>query len=233
MNNKKDNNITNWYTKISKESKSEPKIDKNFKNHFILPNSRIALIGPSGVGKTNFMMEFLSRKNDSFYEVYIYTSNPDEPLLKELKKSLPEVIITSDLKDIPDLKEFPNEANLEKLIIWDDFITLNKKDMAKVNDYAIGSRKKGFTNLFMVQDFKSLPMIIRRNIDYFILFRLNDNISINNIIRNHNTSDIPKEKFKSMYIKATDQPRNFFLLDLKNPDKKYQYRSNFTHLFEI
>jgi hypothetical protein len=85
----------------------------------------------------------------------------------------------------------------------------------------------------MVQDFKSLPMIIRRNIDYFILFRLNDNISINNIIRNHNTSDIPKEKFKSMYIKATDQPRNFFLLDLKNPDKKYQYRSNFTHLFEI
>jgi hypothetical protein len=72
-----------------------------------------------------------------------------------------------------------------------------------------------------------------RQIEYFILFRLNDTVTINNIIKNHNIDMVPKDVFMNMYLNATSKPMQFFLLDVKNPDKKYRYRTNFTQLFNI
>jgi len=225
--------ITNWYSKLDKKNQDVPIIDKDFNTHFILPNSRIALIGGSGVGKTNILMEFLHRKSSSFYEIIIFTSNPDEPLLRQLKEDMDDIQIYSDINDVPELSSFPNNAKQEKLIVFDDFITLNRKDMKKVEAYAIASRKKGFTSMFMAQNYTSVPKLIMRQIEYFIVFRLNDNVTINNIIKNHNIDNIPKELFMEMYLLATSVPRQFFMLDLKNPDKKYRYRTNFTHLFKL
>ena len=56
---------------------------------------------------------------------------------------------------------------------------------------------------------------ITRNCHYFIIFRLNDSASINKIVRDHNIDDIDQDDFKKMYIDATSEPRNFFMLDLK------------------
>ena len=225
-------NITNWYLELDKKNQDAPKIDKEFKNHLILPNSRIALIGGSGVGKTNVLMDFLHRKNGGFHEIIIYTSNPDEPLLRQLKQDIPEVQIYTDIKDVPDLKLFNStEANREKLIVFDDFITLKNNEMKKIEEYAIASRKYGFTSMYMLQNYTSCPKLIMRQIEYFILFKLNDTTTINNIIKNHNIDQIPKQSFLRMYLMATDKPRQFFMLDTKNPDKKYRYRTNFINLF--
>ena len=71
----------------------------------------------------------------------------------------------------------------------------------------------------MGQNYTSIPKIITRNSHYFIVFRLGDNTSINNIIRNHNTTDIKKDDFKKEYLKATEDKGDFFMLDLKNPLK--------------
>lgn len=229
----KTDKITNWYLKLDKKNQDTPTIDKEFNKHFILPNSRIALIGGSNAGKTNMLLEFLHRKNGGFYEVIIFTSNPDEPLLRQLKEDMEDIQIYSNINDVPELKSFnTRDAKHEKLIVFDDFITLNKKDMKKVEEYAIASRKFGFTSMYMLQNYTSCPKIIMRQIEYFILFRLNDNVTINNIIKNHNVDQIPKEIFMNMYLTATSQPRQFFLLDVKNSEKKYRYRTNFTNLFK-
>ena len=56
--------------------------------------------------------------------------------------------------------------------------------------------------------------------------RLNDNASINNIVRNHNIDGIDQDDFKKIYIDATSEPRNFFMLDLKGKPET-RYRHNF------
>lgn len=225
--------ITNWYTKLDKKNQDIPVIDKDFKNHYILPNSRIALIGGSGVGKTNVLLELLHRKDGAFYEVIIFTSNPDEPLLRQLKEDMEGIQIFTDIKDVPDLKTFSTkDAKKEKLIVFDDFITLKPKEMKKVEEYAIASRKFGFTSMYMLQNYTSCPKLIMRQIEYFILFRLNDTVTIKNIIKNHNIDQIPKELFMELYLLATSKPMQFFMLDVKNTDKKYRYRTNFIDLFK-
>jgi len=226
--------ISNWYEKIEPQYKRTNKPDKNFKKHYILPNSMMCCIGGTGSGKTNALIEFLSRKNEAFYDViYFNPVSSDEPLLNMLKDKLPEMKMFNNIEDLPELSSFEDEEKDEKLIIFDDIINMPKKEFKKVNEYLTGGRKMGFTCFVMGQNYVQIPKTITRNSSYFIVFRLNDNVSINNIIRNHNTENIKNEEFKRMYLKATESPRDFFLIDLKSTDKQTRLRHNFLNFFEL
>ena len=65
----KNNEIINWYEKLKGEITKPAKLDKNFKQHYILPSSMVLSIGGTGSGKTMSLMTFLSLKNESFYEI--------------------------------------------------------------------------------------------------------------------------------------------------------------------
>ena len=223
--------ITNWYEKLAPHLKDNTKVDKSFAKHLIMPNSMILAIGGTGSGKTLALMEFLHRKNDAFHTVILFTgSTQDEPLYRSLKEKMPELEIYTSVDDLPPLTDFDAKDKDEKLIIFDDFINLPKKDFKKISEYLTAGRKYHFTVFLMAQNYKEVPKTIVRNVNYFILFKLNDNVTIDNIIRNHNVGLVPKERFKEMYVQATSEPRNFFMIDLKTTDPKLRYRHNFLNL---
>lgn len=226
--------IINWYEKLKDEITPPAKLDKNFNMHHILPNSMILAIGGTGTGKTNSLMSFLSFKNDSFYKIILYTgSTGEEPLYQYLKQKIPELEIYTDIDEVPPLMDFDDEyKDKEKLIIFDDFINLTKKQMSKINEYLTAGRKFGFSVFLLAQNYVSVPKTITRNINYFIIFKLNDNVSINNIIKNHNIDDIDKEKFKKLYQYSTAEKLNFFMIDLKGPKEK-RLRHNFTEFLSV
>jgi hypothetical protein len=71
-----------------------------------------------------------------------------------------------------------------------------------------------------------------RVIDGFLLFRLNDNISMNNIIINHDVDNVDKETFKKLYLDATSEPLNFFMLDLRGKPET-RLRKNFIQFYKV
>ena len=103
---KVDDKIKNFYLEIKEDKKT---VDKYYKNHMILPNSRLALIGRSGTGKTQFLLNFLDRVGPKFYEIYIYTTDTEEKLLTLLKSKIPEAVITNNIDEIPSLSTFSEE----------------------------------------------------------------------------------------------------------------------------
>jgi len=225
--------IINFYDKLPKHLKSETKLDKNFKQHYILPNSMVCIIGGSGAGKTNAILNWLSRCSEKFYDIIIFNANStNEPLYNLLKEKIPEIQEYNDINELPDLKSFEEDKKHEKLLIVDDFINLPKKDMKKILDYLIAGRKSSFTVVCQSQNYTSIPKTIVRNIHYFLLFRLNDNVSINNIIRNHNVDNVDKETFKKLYLDATSEPLNFFMLDLRGKPET-RLRKNFTQFYKV
>ena len=224
--------IINFYDHLPKHLKSETKVDKNFKQHYILPNSMICLIGGSGSGKTNAILNWLSKCPDKFYQIIIFNANStDEPLYNLLKEKIPEIENYSDIDELPDLKSFEQDKKHEKLLIVDDFINLPSKSMKKILDYLIAGRKSGFTVMCQSQNYTSIPKIMLRNIHYFIVFRLNDNISINNIIINHNMENLDKNSFKKLYLDATAEPLNFFMVDLRGKPET-RLRKNFLNFYK-
>ena len=230
----KKDSIKNFYELIDKDLQNKPKLDSNFSKHHILPNSMIICIGGTGSGKTNSLVNFLSLKNNAFYDIILFTgSTADEPLYNFLQKKIPAMKIFNDINEFPSLSEYDDEdKNKEKLCIFDDFINLNKKEMKKINEYLTSGRKLGFSVWCMAQSYISVPKIITRNCQYFIIFKLNDNTTINNIIRNHNIHNVDKDMFKDIYVMSTSQPRNFLLIDLKG-DKAKHLRNNFTNFITV
>jgi len=223
--------VKNYYELLPKDLKRETKLDKNYKKHYIQPNSMICCIGGTGAGKTVSLVDFLSRKNEAFYDIIIFSgSTTDEPLYTMLKQKIPEIQLISDINELPELKEFDDgNKDQERLIVFDDFINLKSKEMKKINEYLTAGRKFGFTVFCMAQSYTAIPKIITRNLHYIFMFRLNDNVSINTIIKNHNLNGTDKETFKQYYRDATDEPRQFFMIDMKNPDT--HLRKNFLNFY--
>lgn len=220
--------LKNFYTILPK---SGIKRDKNFKKHMIEPNSMIACIGGTGTGKSNALINFLSLKNDAFHEVIIFSgSTTDEPLYTYLKQKMPEVQLYHDINEVPELSSFEDSKKEEKLIVWDDVINLPKKDQRKMNEYLTASRKFGFTNFVLAQNFTSLPKIVVRNLQYVILFKIPEAYTMNHLLKLFNKWDVPKEEMMKMYHEATEQPLNFFMMDLKGP-KECALRHNFNHCY--
>ena len=228
--------IKDWYKIANKSGVGITRnIDKNFNKHLIRPCQMISIIGPTGSGKTQIILELLSRKTDVFYRIiYFSGSTVDEPLLKLLEKHIDGIEMIDNAEELPELKDVIDEDDkqLEKLIIFDDMINLPKKQLLKIQKWANSSRKGGFSNIFVAQNYPDLPIQIRRNTMIFIIFRLNDMNTINQILKNHNNNGDDKELIKQAYFLATSKPHNFFLLDTTSNDDK-RYRHNFTDLITL
>jgi len=230
--------LVNWYDKIG-VNKNKSKLPKNWKNHHIYHNSMILCIGGTGTGKTNSLIDYLSRSSGEFHKIIICSfSTLDEPLYNFLAEKNDEIDFVNDVDEIPSLDEFDDETKKKpKLIVFDDFINLTKKEFKKINPFLISgrnlTRKYGFTVWLMAQECTSIPKIITRNINYFILNRINDNVSIDRIIKNHNLYGVDKDIFKKAYQLATKEPLNFFLLDLKSRDPIDYYRHGFLNFLQL
>lgn len=207
--------VTNWYSKIGGGSGKKQKMDKNFKKHLIKPNAMITIIGPTGSGKSNALIEFLSRKNDAFYEMTIFSgSTTEEPLYQMLADKVEGVQLIDNIDELPELTDLNDEdKSVEKLMIFDDIINLKPKEKVKLQKWFNSSRKYGFTCICMAQNFTDLPLQMRRNTMIFILFKMNDNNTIKHIFKTHSHTDVPVDVVMKMYFYATHDKGNFFKID--------------------
>lgn len=223
---KKKDIIQNWSLKGAGVKKY--KEHKTYKNSYINHNSQIGLIGPTGSGKTNTIIELISRSPERFYEVIYFTgTTSDEHLLNLLKGACDDVIIIDDYEDLPDLQEKnDDDKTTEKLIIFDDIICLPKKILDKISQWFIASRKYGYISIVCGQTYTDIPKKIREQIKYWIIFRLRDIRTVKQVINNHNTTGDNVDDVHKLYLNATDEIGNFFMIDLNSNDKKH-YRRNF------
>lgn len=222
-------NIKDWYQIANKSGTGVTrKVDKNFNKHLIKPCQMISIIGQTGSGKSQAILEFLSRKNEAFYKIILFTgSTVDEPLYKLLEKHIDGIEMIDNADELPDLTEMNDEdKKAEKLIIFDDIINLPKKQLTKIQKWFNSSRKYGYTCIATAQNYTDLPIQLRRNTMIFMIFRLNDINTINQILKNHNNNGDNKELVKQAYFMATSKPHNFFLLDTTSNDDN-RYRHNF------
>jgi hypothetical protein len=145
-----------------------------------------------------------------------------------------KIELISDIDEVPDLEEFDDKnKDKPKLIVFDDILNVEKKKMKKLYKYLIAGRKFGFSVWVMSQDYTSVPKVIVRNINYFIIFKINDNISLNNIIRNHNIADVDSSIIKSVCNLCTLTPPNFFMIDLKTGNLKERFRKIFLNFLDL
>jgi len=228
MSKNKIDNIKNWYDTTKKYLGKGIKNDKHYNKHLVKPCKMISIIGPTGSGKTNILLEFLERKNNSFYEVIIFTgSTADEPLYNLLREKLEGVVLIDNVDELPELTKYNEEdKTIEKLIIFDDIINLNKKQLQTVQKWFNSARKYGFTCIAMCQRWTDEPIQMRNNNNMIWIFKLNDINSINQILKTSNNENLPIQLLKDKYFEAVKTKGDFFNIDLTESGP-LRFRKNF------
>ena len=161
--------IINFYEKLNIKGN---KLPKNWNKHHIMHNSMILALGGTGTGKTNALLNYISRSSQEFSDVIVFSgSTTQEPLYELLEEK--GATLYNDIDEVPELIEYDDdEKKNPKLIVFDDFINIDNKKLKKIYNYLISGREFGFTCWLMSQNYSSVPKVIVRNINYFIIFKM-------------------------------------------------------------
>lgn len=221
--------VKNFYTKIPKHLLN--KVDNpNYPNHLINIPCRIICQGPTGSGKTNFvinLIEKFSSPKGTYVSIYIITKNKDELLYKYLEYKSDQIVIKEGLHSLPELDKFDKEQN--HLVIIDDLVL--EKNQQSIIDYFIRCRKLNVSVVYISQSFYSIPKVIRQNANYFVILKMGSLKNLKLILSEFQLN-IDKNTLLKIYDYCTNEKFNFLLIDMDN-DEKNRFRKNFTEIIDV
>ena len=223
--------VVNIYDQLPAKFRSKKLSYKNYDDLKIDLPCRALIIGASGSGKTNLLLNLIARFS-CFTRIYLFSKELEEPLYRYLintfeklgekvKKQM--IFYSNDPADIPSYDAFdPNENNL---VIFDDLINEKTKELAKVGQIFTMGRKKNISSFFLSQSYFKIPLIVRQNSDYVFALRINSQRDLNRILSEYQLS-VSLDQLRHMYLTSTKAKGDFLMLDLNHGDD-LRYRHNF------
>lgn len=192
---------------------------------------RMGIIGASGSGKTvttgNIVLGI-----GAFQRVIICAKENNEPIYRWLKEKYEEIgervnsdIVTSidDIGDLPEIEDF--NFKLNNLVIFDDMILEGKK-LKKVEHFFTRGRRKNISCIFVSQSYFDIPKMIRKNMDYLLIRKVNSVRDLSRILGEYQTGDDIVDVVQR-YKSVMRDPDDYFTIDLLHKDvARYRYRRN-------
>ena len=180
---------------------------------------RILIIGGSGSGKTNTLLNLINNQPD-IDKIYLYAKDPYEDKYQFLIKKResiglkhfndPKAFIeySNDMQDVyGNINDYNPDKENKILIVFDDMIadmTNNKKINSVVTELFIRSRKLNISFVFIIQSYFKVPKDVRLNTTHFFM-KIPNKRELQQIAINH-SSNINTKYFIKIYKKCTDEP---------------------------
>ena len=207
---------------------------------------RILLIGGSGSGKTNTLLNLINNQPDidkiylyakDFYEPkYQYLINQREGVgLKHFNNPKAFIEYSNDMHDIyKNINNYnPNKEN-KILIVFDDMIAdmiNNKKSNSIVTELFIKGRKLNNSLVFITKSYFKVPKDVRLNTTHFFIMKIPNKRELQQIALNH-SSNIDFKDFVKIYKKCTDNPYSFLVNDTTFPSNNpLRFRKNLFNIY--
>ena len=184
---------------------------------------RILIIGGSGSGKTNTLLNLINEQND-IDKIYLYAKDLSEPKYEYLIKKREDVGIkhvnnsnafiecSSTMDDVyENIHDYNPSRRRNILIGFSDMIAeimTSKKFQAIIKKLFISCRK---LNIFITQSYFFVPKDIR-----YLIMKINTKRELQNIAINHSV-DIDYPDFMKIYRECTREPYSFLTTDTALP----------------
>ena len=150
---------------------------------------RILIIGGSGSGKTNTLLNLINEQND-IEKIYLYVKDLIEPKYKILIKKRKDAAIkhlndpnafiecSNTMDDVyENIHDYNSSRKREIWIIFDDMIAdvmTNKKFQTIIKELFIRYRKLNISPVFITQSYFSVPKDVRLNSAYYLIMKINN-----------------------------------------------------------
>ena len=192
---------------------------------------RILIIGGSGSGKTNALINLINEQND-IDKIYLYARDLNEPKYKILIKKRKDAGIkhlndpnafiecSNTMDDVyENIDDYNPNRKRKILIVFDDMIAdimSNKKFKAMIKELFIRCRKLNISFVFITQSYFSVPKDVTLNSTHYLIMKINNRKELQNIVINH-SADIDYRDFMKIYRECTKEPFNFLTIDTTLP----------------
>ena len=190
---------------------------------------RILIIGGSGSGKTNALLNLINNQPD-IDKIYLYAKDPYEDKYQFLinkRESIglkhfsdPKAFIeySTDLHDAyKNINDYnPDEEN-KMLIVFDDMTAdmINNKDLNSiVTELLIRGRKLSISLVFLTQSYFKVPKDVRLNTTHFFIMKIPNKRELQQIAKSH-SSDIDFKNFINVYKDALTIHIHFYLMIIR------------------
>lgn len=223
------NKVINFYEVMPKEFLTETE-NPNFHLHNLKLPFRMAIVAPSGSGKTNWLVNLISifsQGKGTFPDITIVTRNKDEPLYNWLSSISDQIQVKEGLENLPQLDKFDKDWN--HLVVLDDLVLT--KDQSRIENYYIRARKLNVSVIYISQSYFRIPKIIRQNLNYLVLLKLSGERELK-LILSEGGLGLDKNQLLAMYNYAVRDKFDVLLIDYEAPVEK-RYRRNFLEYLSV
>ena len=218
----------NFYKHIGKKYSDGSKGKyKNYDKIKIEIPMRLLIVGASGSGKTNTLLNIISQMN-SWQKIYLCGRNINQPLYRFLIDILDEdtLFVCENVDDLPQIEEF--DPKIQNLLIFDDMICENNATLKKISSFFIRARHVNVSSVFLSQSYFDTPKLVRKNCDYIILKKINTKRDLKMLMKEYNLDD-NLDNVMNIYQKISKSGmENWFLIDTNTNDPTLKYRFNFS-----
>ena len=207
---------------------NENRIEHN-KNWPYIPDHpyRILIIGGSGSGKTNVLLNLIENQLD-IDKIYLYAKDPYEAKYQYLINKRegvgidhfnnPKAFIkySNDMRGVyKNIDEYNINKDNKNLTVFDDMVAdmiNNKKLNSVVTELFIRGRKLKISLDFITKSYFKVPKDVRLNTTHFFIAQIPNRRELQEIAQNH-SSDIKAEDFINIYKECTAEPYSFLVND--------------------
>ena len=201
----------------------------NFKDHKLNLPFRMLIIGGSGSGKTQTLMNLIRIMNGTFNNIHIITKNKEEPLYEYLESKVDTgLTITEGIDSAPNLDEFDKKE--QTLIVMDDLVL--EKNQKQLEQYFIRARKLNCSLVYLSQSYFGVPKMIRMNLNYVIIKRLNTLQDLFRMMREYSLG-VSKDVLVDLYQHSIQNNKQDFLLVDLDSEPKDRFRFNFLDVYDL
>lgn len=194
--------------------------------------ARIGVIASSGGGKTQWLLNFIAKTNDTWGHINIvYTTS--EPLYDFLQQKLKGKNITfyTSLLKHPQPNDLPYKDK-QQLIVFDDQV--NEKNQEIIKEYCIRGRKigKGVSIAYLSQSFFKIPKIVRLQFSHLILLKLSSNRDLKLILSDYSLG-LDKQELAYIHKDATKRKFDFLKIAIYEPNDNSKFSHYWTDFYRI
>ena len=213
------------------ETKINHSITTFRQNHPLLMKNpfRMCVIGVSGSGKSNLIFNMLLNLVD--YDTLSIISNTQDGIYEIIQKLADKDSSVKFYIDINDINIQSLDPSKTNLVIFDDLITNNKKDQARIEACFSLGRHYGVSCIYISQSYFRLTPMIRNNSNYYLIFKLGQHHELGAIHRRL-ASEISLKTFHKMYQTAVlEKKYGFIYIDMNANSFNDKYKDKFDYTF--
>jgi ABC-type dipeptide/oligopeptide/nickel transport system ATPase component len=222
--------LLDWYKKIPSKYLTKSH-NPNYNVHGIKVPFRMLIVGSSGSGKTQTLLNLIHNMGNTFNDIYIITKNKQEPLYEYLEDKLGNkgLSVVEGIDNAPDLDKDIDKKD-QTLIIMDDLVL--ERNQRHLEEFFLRARKQNCSLIYISQSYFAVPQMIRKNLTYLIIKQLANLPDLFRILREYSLG-VDKKQLMKIYEDSTkDNKQDFLLVDL-DAEPKDRFRKNFNDVYDL